>query len=42
MTTGQHRKDKESFFFTDSVTGRQVLQLTNSWQRSVQLCVIDV
>lgn len=33
--TKHHRSGKESFSFTDSVTGRQVLQLTNSGERSV-------
>ena len=29
------RSGKEAFYFTDRVTGRQVLQLTNSTERSV-------
>lgn len=36
MVDHNHRHGKEAFTFTDHVTGRRVLQLTNaSWQRSV-------
>lgn len=35
MNTANHRSGNESLRFDDRVTGRQVLQLTSSWQRSV-------
>lgn len=35
MKTANHRSGNESLRFEDRVTGRTVLRLTNSWQRSV-------
>ncbi|MFC1526878.1 TolB family protein [Candidatus Latescibacterota bacterium] len=35
MSSGSQRSGNESLSFEDRVTGRQVLQLTSSWQRSV-------